>query len=117
MLSVILKRFEKPDETRTFEKGKFEVINLGKATIGRASYEPGWKWSQHNAAATGTPRCEVEHVGLVISGRSMVLMNDGGQFELKPGDLFHVPPGHDSWVIGNQPYVSLHFVGAGQYAK
>jgi quercetin dioxygenase-like cupin family protein len=117
MLSVLLKRFEKPDETRTFEKGKFEVINIGKATIGRASYDPGWKWSKHNAPTAGTPRCEVEHVGMVISGRSMVLMNDGGQFELKPGDLFHVSAGHDSWVIGDQPYVSLHFMGAGQYAK
>lgn len=117
MYEVILKRFETPDELRTFEKGKFEVVHIGGMTIGRASYEPGWKWSEHVGKATGTKSCQVEHVGLVISGRATAAMDDGRILEMKPGDLFHIEPGHDSWVVGNEPYVSLHFMGAGDYAR
>src|SRR5690349_4325077 len=116
MLDVVLKRFDKADETRTFEKGKFEVVNLAGMTIGRATYEPGWKWSSHVGRVLGKGNCDVEHVGLVVSGRAVVAMNDGRTIEMGPGDLFHIAPGHDSWVIGNEPYVSLHLMGAGQYA-
>ena len=118
MLDVILKRFETPDETRVFEKGRFEIVNIGGMTIGRASYEPGWKWSEHVGQSTGTPLCDVEHVGLVISGRAMAAMQDGSEIELTPGSLFHIPSvPHDSWVIGNEPYVSLHFLGADHYTR
>src|SRR4030095_10858342 len=117
MLDVILKRFEAPDETRHFDKGKFEVVHIGGMTIGRATYEPGWKWSQHVSPIAGTPFCEVEHVGMVLSGRATVAI-DGRVVELTPGTLFYVPPTpHDSWVVGNELYVSLHFLGTGQYAK
>ena len=116
MNEVILKRFAKPDEVRHFEKGKFELLNIGGLTIGRAFYEPGWKWSEHIGKQTGTKLCAVEHVGVVISGRCAVAMDNGKVFELKAGDAFHVPPSHDSWTIGDEPYVSLHFLGAGQYA-
>jgi quercetin dioxygenase-like cupin family protein len=112
-----IKRFDQPDEVRRFEKGKFEIIHLGGATIGRASYEPGWKWSLHNRAYAGTELCMVEHAGLVLSGRCMVEMMDGTLIELSAGQAFYVPPGHDSWVEGDEPYVSLHFLGADQYAK
>jgi hypothetical protein len=118
MLEVVLKRFENPDETRVFEKGRFEIVQIGGMTIGRASYEPGWKWSEHVAPTAGTPFCEVEHVGLVVSGRAMVAMSDNSEVELTPGTLFHVPAvAHDSWVIGDEPYVSLHFLGAEHYTK
>jgi hypothetical protein len=118
MLEVVLKRFENPDETRVFEKGRFEIVQIGGMTIGRASYEPGWKWSEHVAPTAGAPFCEVEHVGLVVSGRAMVAMSDGSKVELMPGTLFHVPAvAHDSWVIGDEPYVSLHFLGADHYTK
>jgi quercetin dioxygenase-like cupin family protein len=113
---MVLKRFESPDEVRRFAKGKFELVHLGGMTIGRATYEPGWKWSEHVGPQTDTRTCEVEHVGLVVSGRIMVVMDDGSEVEMRPGDLFHVMPGHDSWVIGDEPYVSLHFLGAGRYA-
>lgn len=113
---VVLKRFEQPDEVRNFEKGKFELVNLGGMTIGRASYEPGWKWSEHVGKQTGAKICMVEHVGMVVSGRATAAMQDGNVIEMKPGDIFYIPPGHDSWVVGNEPYVSLHFMGAGQYA-
>ena len=114
---IILKKFEKPDEERKFEKGKLELVTLGGVTVGRASYEPGWKWSIHVGPTAGTPLCEVEHVGLVVKGKAAVKMRDGTEIVLKPGDLFYIKPGHDSWVVGNEPYVSLHFLGAGQYAK
>ena len=117
MNDVILKRFDHPDEVRTFEKGKFELVHVGGMTIGRATYEPGWKWSQHVGAATGTKSCMVEHVGMVVSGRATAAMDDGRVIEMKAGDIFHIAPGHDSWVVGNEPYVSLHFMGAGDYAK
>jgi mannose-6-phosphate isomerase-like protein (cupin superfamily) len=114
---VILKRFDHPDEVRKFEKGKFELVHLGGMTIGRASYEPGWKWSVHVGATQGQKSCAVEHVGLVVSGRATAAMDNGKIIEMKPGDLFYIEPGHDSWVVGDEPYVSLHFMGASDYAK
>jgi hypothetical protein len=88
-IAVILKSFDAPDEVRVMQKGKFELVHLGGITIGRATYEPGWK----------------------------VAFDDGRVIELHAGDLFYVPPvPHDSWVIGDEPYVSLHFLGAENYA-
>ena len=117
MLEVILKKFDAPDETRVFEKGRLDIVRIGGMTVGRASYEPGWKWSEHVSPIAGTPFCEVEHVGLVLTGRAMVTMSGGPDVELSAGNLFHVPPApHDSWVIGDEPYVSIHFLGADQYA-
>ena len=118
MIEVILKRFETPDETRCFDKGKFEIVKIGGMTIGRASYEPGWKWSEHVSPIAGAPLCNVEHVGMVISGCAMAAMEDGSKVELAPGSLFYIPPvPHDSWVIGDEPYVSLHFLGAEIYTN
>ena len=117
MLDLIIKRFAEPDEVRQHEKGKFELVTIGGLTIGRATYEPGWRWSEHVAPVAGTPSCPVEHVGLVLSGRAMVRMADGREVEMKPGDLFYVGPQHDSWVVGDEQYVSLHFLGADSYAK
>jgi quercetin dioxygenase-like cupin family protein len=115
---VILKRFETPDETREMAKGRFEVIHLGGLTIGRATYEPGWKWSEHVGPTVGVPRCAVEHVGLVLAGTAAVSFEDGRVVELKAGELFHIPAeAHDSWVIGEEQYVSLHFLGANHYAR
>lgn len=116
-MNVDLKRFDNPDEVRTFEKGKFEILRIGGMTIGRATYEPGWKWSLHVGAALGKTSCDVEHVGMVISGRATAAMNDGSVKEMKPGDVFYIAPGHDSWVVGDEPYVSLHFLGASDYAR
>jgi len=117
MGDIEIRRFESGDEIRMFEHGTFELVTLGGVTVGRASYEPGWVWSEHVGAATGQALCEVEHVGLVVSGRAAVKMRAGTEYELTQGDLFSVAPGHDSWVIGDEPYVSLHFLGAIDYAK
>jgi len=117
-IEVILKRFETPDETRVLTKGKFELVHLGGLTIGRATYEPGWRWSLHVGPTVGATRCVVEHVGMVISGSATAAFDDGSVFELNAGELFYIPPvPHDSWVVGDQLYVSLHFLGANKYAR
>jgi quercetin dioxygenase-like cupin family protein len=118
MLDVVLKRFEAPDEVRVLVKGKFEIIRLGGITIGRATYQPGWKWSAHVGPTVGATRCSVEHVGLVLSGVATAAFDDGKVVELRAGEAFCIPPvPHDSWVVGDEPYVSLHFLGAEKYAK
>ena len=115
-MDVVLKRFEAPDELREFDKGRFEIVRLGGMTIGRATYRPGWTWSVDVGAAAGASSCMVEHVGMVVSGRAAAGMDDGRVIEMKAGDVFYIPPGHDSWVVGDEPYVSLHFMGAADYA-
>ena len=118
MNEVILKKFEVPDEVREMAKGRFEIIRLGGVTIGRATYQPGWKWSEHVGPTVGASRCTVEHVGLVLSGVATAALEDGRVIELSAGQLFHIPAvPHDSWVVGDEPYVSLHFLGAESYAK
>jgi hypothetical protein len=117
-IGVILKRFETPDEVREMPLGRFEVVRIGGLTIGRATYQPGWRWSQHAGPKVGAARCTMEHVGLVVSGVATAAFADGRVVLLRSGDLFYIPPEpHDSWVVGDQPYVSLHFLGADQYAK
>lgn len=116
-IDVILRRFEEPDEVRPMIKGKFEVVTIGGITIGRATYEPGWRWSEHVGPALGKRFCEVPHVGLVLEGTATAAFEDGRVIELKAGELFYIPPiPHDSWVVGSQPYVSLHFSGADKYS-
>jgi quercetin dioxygenase-like cupin family protein len=116
MDEAILKRFEAADEVREFEKGRFELLRIGGMTIGLATYEPGWRWSIHIGPLAGRNSCEVEHVGMVLSGRAIAAMNDGCVVEMRAGDIFHIPPGHDSWVVGDEPYISLHLLGAADYA-
>jgi quercetin dioxygenase-like cupin family protein len=117
MLDVVLKRFEQPDEVREMVKGRFELVRLGGLTIGRATYEPGWRWSEHVGPTVGATRCTVEHVGLVLRGVATVAFEDR-VVEMHPGELFYIPPlPHDSWVVGEESYVSLHFLGADHYAR
>ena len=118
MIEVILKRFDNPDEVARFEKGVFETVTLGGMTIGRATYQPGWKWSQDVGPELGESYCSIEHVGMVISGCATAAFADGSVTQMNAGDIFHVPAEpHDSWVVGDEPYISLHFLGAGKYAK
>jgi quercetin dioxygenase-like cupin family protein len=118
MNDVIIKRFDSPDEVRVMTKGRFEIVRIGGLSIGRATYEPGWKWSEHVGPSVGAERCSIEHVGLVLSGTATAAFEDGTVIELRAGELFYIPPRpHDSWVVGDQPYVSLHFLGAEHYAR
>ncbi len=116
-MELQITRFDRPDERRTFPLGSLDVAELGGMTLGRARYEPGWRWSEHVGAETGATLCEVEHVGMVVSGRAAVRMADGLEFVMEPGDLFAIPGGHDSWVVGDEPYESLHVMGARTYAS
>ena len=116
-MDLTLINFDHPTEVRTFDKGRFELYKVGPTTLGRATYEPGWKWSEHIGPNTGTPSCEVEHVGLVLSGAAVARMDDGTEITMRPGDFFYIPPGHDSWVVGEDPYVSLHIMGSEDYAS
>lgn len=117
-IGLVLKRFEDPDEVRHMDKGTFELVHIGGLTIGRATYEPGWKWSEHVGPAVSQRLCSVEHVGLVLAGTATAAFEDGTVQELTAGTLFYIPPTpHDSWVVGDEPYVSLHFLGADHYAR
>lgn len=117
-MEMILKRFESPDEERVFEKGRFQLITAGGVTIGRATYQPGWKWSVHVAPTAGKSLCDVEHVGLVLAGHAVAAFEDGTIIDLTAGSMFYTPPDlHDSWVVGDEESVSLHFQGAETYAQ
>jgi quercetin dioxygenase-like cupin family protein len=117
-VDVILKRFEHPDDVREMSLGRFELVRLGGMTIGRATYQPGWRWSEHVGRPLEQTHCAVEHVGLVLAGAATAALLDGRVIEMRTGDLFYIPPiPHDSWVVGDQPYTSLHFLGADHYAR
>lgn len=105
-----------PDDVRTFPFGYFELFSIGGQQFGRAVYAPGWRWSEHVAPLAGTATCQVEHVGLVTAGQAAVRMDDGTEVTIATGDFFSIPAGHDSWVLGDDDYISLHFLGAQQYA-
>lgn len=116
MATLSARSFDAPDETRTFDKGHMEVITLAGKTVGRATFEPGWKWSECVQPVAGTPSCEVHHFGYVISGRMVVVMDDGTEGEAGPGDLVEIAPGHDAWIVGDEACVLIDFLGAQQYA-
>ncbi len=111
-----LKSFGKPDEVREFPKGRVELIKIGGATIGRATFDPGWKWSTSVQPLAKTKSCEAPHFQYHLSGRLMVKMDDGSQLECKPGDVSLLPQGHDAWVVGNEPAVVVDFQGMIDYA-
>ena len=109
MSETILKTFEQPDEVREFPLGRFEIVHVAGVSFGRATYQPGWRWSEHNAPKAGTKLCHAPHTGVVLSGHGVVAYEDGQTIELLPGQAFHITTHpHDSWVVGDTPYVSLH---------
>ncbi len=111
------KNLSKPDEKRTFEKGQVELVTIGGVTFGRATFQPGWKWSTHVKPIAKTESCEAPHLQYHISGRIHVVMDDGSEAEYGPGDVSLIPPGHDAWVVGNDPVVVIDISGMIDYAK
>jgi quercetin dioxygenase-like cupin family protein len=112
------KTFDSPDETRTMSgMGTVELLEIGGMTVGKATFEPGWRWSEHVKPIAGTESCQVAHLGYILSGRQGVRMDDGTELEFGPGDMVAIPPGHDGWVIGDEPSVVLDFTGMATYAK
>lgn len=112
-----VKNLSKPDEIRTPAKTKIEVVKVGDHTIMRATFEPGWKWSECVKPVVGTSSCKVNHVLYVISGKMKVAMDNGVEMEIGPGDAANIPPGHDAWIIGDEPCVSIDFASGLVYAK
>jgi hypothetical protein len=119
MASPTQKRFENPDELREFTegKGRIELVDLGGNAVGRGTFEPGWRWSTNVKPIAGTDSCQVEHTGYVLKGRMALKMDDGTECEFGPGDAFHMPPGHDAWIVGDESCVLLDFGGLTGYAK
>jgi len=118
MASIEVKSFDSPDETRPFEgKGQANVLQLAGHTVGKATFEPGWKWSNNIKPIAGTESCQNSHLGYCISGQMKVYMEDGTEQEIGPGDAFAIPPGHDAEIPGDEPCVMLDFGEFGEYAK
>lgn len=109
--------FKKPDEVRTFPKGKLELVKVGNAMIGKATFEPGWKWSTSVQPLVNTKSCEAPHFQYHVSGTLAVKMDDGTILECKAGDVSLLPTGHDAWVVGKEPVVVIDFQGMLDYAK
>jgi CRP-like cAMP-binding protein len=117
MATAETKNFSSPDETREFRgKGRAEFLNVNGRPVSKGTFEPGWKWSVNLKPIAQTDSCQVEHLGYVLSGRMRVVMDDGDEFEVGPGDLFSLPPGHDAEVIGDEPCVMVDFGQVTQYA-
>jgi hypothetical protein len=108
-----------PDETRTFldGKGKVDIVTVGGVQLGRGVFEPGWRWSDHVKPIAGTDSCQSIHTGYMIQGRMLVRMDDGVEVEFGTGDAFHMPAGHDAWVVGDQPCIMIDITGMSNYAK
>ncbi len=117
MSKAELKSFGKPDEIRQFTKGRLELINIGGATVGRAILEPGWRWATSVQPLVETKSCEAPHFQYHVSGVLHILMDDGKEFDCKPGDVSFLPSGHDAWVVGDEPVVIVDFQGMVDYAK
>jgi len=109
--------FAKPDEVRDFTHGRAEIVDLGGQPIGRLVLEPGWRWSNDVKPIAGTDLCEAPHFQYHVSGRLGIRMEDGTEFIAGPGDLTSLPRGHDAWVVGDEPVVTVDFYGASTYAK
>lgn len=117
MAGLESQNFDTPDETRAFDKGQLAVITLGDATVGRGTFQPGWRWSECVKPIAGTDSCQAAHLGYVVAGRMHVAMDDGTESEAGPGDLVNIAPGHDAWIVGDEPCVFIDFEGASNYAK
>jgi hypothetical protein len=111
------KTFAKPDETRDFPKGRLELLQLGGVTFGRGTFQPGWKWSTSVKPIANTKSCEAPHLQYHVSGRLGVRMDDGSEAVFGPGDVSLLPPGHDAWVVGDEPVVVIDISGMVDYAK
>lgn len=119
MSGLLRRSFDSPDETRNFEggKGRLEVFTTAGGVVGRATFEPGWRWSEHVKPIAGTDSCQAAHTGYFVSGRMKVVMDDGEEVEYGPGDFAEMAPGHDAWIVGDEPCVFVDWQGFADYAK
>ena len=111
------RRFTEPDDVRTIPHGRIDVVELEDRVVGRMTYEPGWRWSADIKPIAATDSCQFHHVGVTLSGRLRAQMHDGTELEIGPGDVFEIPPGHDAWVVGDEPWVSVDFEAMRAYGR
>jgi hypothetical protein len=117
MPGILKKSFNSPDETRTPPNTQIELVRLGTQTAARFTFQPGWRWSEAIKPVVGTDSCQVRHVGAIVSGRLHVVHTDGSEGDAQPGDAYVIEPGHDAWVVGDEPVVALEFESAETYAR
>jgi quercetin dioxygenase-like cupin family protein len=119
MSGLYRRNFDDPEEVRLFEEGMGELrlVDLDAGPVGRAVFEPGWRWSKHVKPIARTDSCQAAHTGYVISGRMKIVMDDGQEAEFGPGDYMICPPGHDAWILGDEPCVIVDWQGFADYAK
>jgi quercetin dioxygenase-like cupin family protein len=119
MAGLVRKSLDAPEEIRPFEEnmGRVELVNLDAGPVGRATFEPGWRWSRHVKPIAKTDSCEAAHLGYFIAGRMKIVMDDGEEMEFGPGDFGVVPPGHDAWIVGDERCVIIDWQGFADYAK
>ncbi|MQY18210.1 cupin domain-containing protein [Nocardia macrotermitis] len=118
-LTLVVRSLDSPDETRPFEadSGRMDLVETPYGPVGRAVFEPGWRWSQHVAPIAGTDSCQALHAAYCLSGRMRIHMDDGAENDIGPGDYMFCPPGHDAWVLGDEACVLIDWASAGGYAK
>jgi hypothetical protein len=114
---ALKKSFSTPDETREIPLGKMDVVTVGDIVVGRATMQPGWRWSEHVKPIVKTESCQVAHRGFVVAGRMTIRMDDGAEVEVAAGDAYNIAPGHDAWVVGDEVFVGYDVSGAETYAK
>jgi quercetin dioxygenase-like cupin family protein len=112
-----VKSHNAPDEVRTPAKTRVEVVRLEGVTLGRFTFQPGWRWSECIKPLMNTESCQLSHAGHAISGTITIRMKDGTQKTVRPGESYTIPPGHDAWVDGNEPFVAIEILSADQFAK
>lgn len=119
MAGLVRMSFDSPEETRQFEEGTgfVEVVNVEAGAVGRGRFEPGWQWSKHVKPIAGTDSCQAAHVGYFVSGRMRVRMDDGEEMEFGPGDVMTCEPGHDAWIVGDEPCIVVDWQGFADYAR
>lgn len=118
MAELEVKNLNSPEETRPFvDKGKVDIVKLAGGAVGKGTFEPGWKWSDHIKPIAETDSCQSTHMGYMVSGRMKVVMDNGSEAEVGPGDVFMMPPGHDAWIVGDEPCELIDFGGMENYAK
>jgi hypothetical protein len=117
MAGIETKTFDEPDERRTPDKTRVDVVRLGDTEVGRFTFQPGWRWSECIKPVVGTESCQVDHVGFVAAGRLTVVHEDGSRGTVSAGHAYRITPGHDAWVEGDEEFVGYEFKGAAEYAK
>ena len=117
MAGIASGSFDKPDETRTPDKSRIEVVRLGALTAARVTFQPGWSWSQCIKPVVGTESCQARHVGTVTSGRLHVVHEDGSEADAVAGAVYIIEPGHQAWVVGDEPFVGFEFESGESFAK